>query len=106
MLHVLELIATGEVGSDDSIEVPTIVRVVKRLLVKHGAKVPSWALHDKLRLVLPFKAARIGAMNAVKQALNQMIDDGRLHRATDNDGHQGRPMVYYTITNDAVWKKY
>ena len=106
MLHVLELIATGEVGSDDSIEVPTIVRVMKRLMAKHGAKVPSWALHDKLRLVLPFKAARIGAMSAVKQALNSMIDDGRLHRATDNDGHQGRPVVYYTITNDAVWKKY
>lgn len=97
---------TGVVGSDDSIEVPTIVRIMKRLLAKHGAKVPSWALHDKLRLVLPFKSARIGAMNAVKQALNQMIDDGRLHRSTDNDGHQGRPVVYYTITADAVWKKY
>lgn len=106
MLHVLELIATGEVGSDDSIEVPTVVRIMKRLLTKHGAKVPSWALHDKLRLVLPFKAARIGAMNAVKQSLNQMIEDGRLHRTTDNDGHQGRPVVYYTVTADAVWKKY
>lgn len=105
MLHVLELIATGEVGSDDSVEVPTIARVMKRLMLKHGAKVPSWALHDKLRLVMPFKTARIGAMNAVKQACNNLVEEGRLSRAQEQ-GQVGRPMIYYTVTNDPIWKMY
>ena len=103
MIHVLELIATGEVGSDDSVEVPTIVRVMKRLMLKHGARVPSWALHDKLRLVMPFKVARIGAMNAVKQAVNNLVDEGRLTRAQES-GNVGRPLVYYTVTDDPIWK--
>lgn len=103
MLQVLELIATGEVGSDDSVEVPTIVRVMKRLMLKHGAKVPSWALHDKLRLVMPFKAARIGAMNAVKQACNNLVEEGRIVRASET-GNVGRPLVYYTVTDDPIWK--
>lgn len=103
MLHVLELIATGEVGSDDSVEVPTIARVMKRLMLKHGAKVPSWALHDKLRLVMPFKVSRIGAMNAVKQAVNNLVEEGRLNRGTET-GQPGRPLMYYTVTADPIWK--
>lgn len=104
MLHVLELMATGEVGSGDRIEVPTIVRVMKRLTKLHGVRVPMAALHDKLRLVLPFRDARIGPMSAVKQALNNMVDEGRLVRDIVVDGSVGRPGTYYMVTGDLIWK--
>jgi hypothetical protein len=104
MLHVLELMATGEVGSGDSIEVPTIVRVMKRLIAQNGRRVPMAYMHDKLRQVNPFKDARIGPMNAVKQALNNMLDEGRLVKVVDTDGVQGRPGTYYMITGDLIWK--
>lgn len=104
MLHVLELMATGEVGSGDRIEVPTIVRVMKRLIRQHGARVPMAALHDRLRLVLPFKEARIGPMNSVKQAVNNMIDEGRLIKHVEVDGTAGRPGTYYMATGDIIWK--
>lgn len=104
MLHVLELMATGEVGSGDRIEVPTVVRVMKRLVKQNGAKVPMSALHDKLRLVLPFKDARIGPMNAVKQAVNNLVEEGRLVRDVVTDGTVGRPGTYYMMTHDIIWK--
>lgn len=104
MLHVLELMATGEVGSGDRIEVPTIVRVMKRLIKVHGARVPSSALHDKLRLVMPFRDARIGPMASVKQALNNLIDEGRLVKDVQMDGSVGRPGTYYMVTGDLIWK--
>lgn len=104
MLHVLELMATGEVGSGDSIEVPTVVRVMKRLIRQHGARVPMAALHDRLRLVLPFKESRIGPMNAAKQAINNMIEEGRIVKHIEVDGTAGRPGTYYMVTGDLVWK--
>lgn len=104
MLHVLELIATGEVGNGDSIEVPTVIRMMRRLMRKHGPRVPSYDLHDRLRSVIPFKEARIGAMNAVKQAVNNLVDEGRLLRFVDEHNTVGRPTTYYQATHHDIWK--
>ena len=104
MLHVLELMATGEVGSGDRVEVPTVIRTMKRLIRKHGARVPMSTLHDTLRQLQPFKTSRIGPMNAVRQALNNLIDENRLARVVDEPEGQGRPTTYYMATKDKCWK--
>lgn len=107
MLHVLELMATGEVGSGDRVEVPTIVRTVKRLIRANphsSGKVGLAELHDRLRQLQPFKSSRIGPMNAVRQALNNMIEENRLARVTEEADGQGRPATYYMATADKCWK--
>lgn len=105
MLHVLELMATGEVGSGDRVEVPTVVNTMKRLIVRHGPRVPMAALHDGLRQRQPFKSSRIGPMSAVRQALNNLVEEGRIARVTDQPEGQGRPASYYMATSDKCWKK-
>lgn len=106
MLHILEMLATGEVGRGEGIEVPTVVRIVKRVLAANRGKAPVGLVHDRLRAIYPFKDARIGGMNAAKQALNHLVDEGRIARVTDNpDGSRGRPITHYVPTDDPIWQK-
>lgn len=112
-LDVIRRIEDGEIGSGASTEVATVVRVMKKLVLRCNGVVPAGMLRDRLRLVNPFKKAGEGGngqrvMGYITSVLKGMEEEGRIKVGIVNKAEagefKGREGIVYMPTNDPIWK--
>ena len=105
-LDVIRRVETGEIGTGAGVEVQTVVRTMKLLIEKYNGVVPAGILRDRLRIVQPFKATKSNqVVNHINTALKGMEDEGRLLAVIEKQDGRGRPAMYYSVTNDPVWRE-
>jgi hypothetical protein len=103
MMHVLELMSTGEVGGGNNKEFEVVRIVMKRELAKNPNGVKRSPLTTALRQRLPFSKPRFGtSYDAAARAVDAMVREGLLVQEAVDTG--GRTANMYLPTNDPFWK--
>lgn len=105
ILDVIHRIESGEIGGGATVEVQTIVRIMKRLAPRYNGVVPAGVLRDRLRLVAPFKDMKGGqVISYINAALKSMEEEGRILSSIDKNDGRARPAIRYSMTNDKIWE--
>jgi len=104
-LDVIHRIESGEIGGGATVEVQTIVRIMKRLCPRYNGVVPAGILRDRLRLVAPFKDMKgQQTITYINSALRSMEEEGRILSSVDKSDTRGRAAIHYSMTNDKIWE--